>query len=272
MNNVILQSPFNYTGSKSNLMNQLYEYFPSDCSICYDLFCGGGGFFMNSLNKFNKIVANDIITPLIELYSWLQNTKWDKVMEALYNSDMSSIVDQETYLSIRSRFNEKRNFLDFFILVCSCTNNMMRFNNKNEFNQTWGRRSFNLNIERKLKAYQNRLYGTHKVKFENKSFYDIKIEDGSFVYLDPPYLISEAGYNMCWSEELENKLYDYLEELNNRKIKFMLSNVMIHKGVTNPYLHRLKFFNITELEYNYGAVAKKRLERETIEIIVRNYL
>jgi site-specific DNA-adenine methylase len=75
-----IQSPFNYTGSKSNLVSQFEKYFPSDTKRCVDLFCGGGGFFINVLDKFPLIVANDIIKPLMEFYIFLQDTSWDEVI------------------------------------------------------------------------------------------------------------------------------------------------------------------------------------------------
>ena len=268
--NDAIQSPFNYTGSKSNLIEQLNKYLPSDCSNGYDLFCGGGGFFVNSIDRFETIVANDIITPLMEFYSWMQKTEWNDVIKTLSDANISK-TDREAYAVLRSRFNQNKNFVDFFILVCSCTNNMMRFNKSLGFNQTWGKRHFNSNTENRLKAYHDRIYGNNKIRFENKSFKDVYIPDGSFVYIDPPYLITEAGYNSYWSKSLEKELYDYLEEIDRRKIKFMFSNVMKHKGVENPYRDRLSRFRIISLDFDYRKVARKQKNENTEEIIAVNY-
>ena len=48
-----------------------------------------------------------------------------------------------------------------------------------------------------------------------------KSVDNSFVYLDPPYLITQAGYNHYWSKQHENKLYEYIIDLDNDNISGM---------------------------------------------------
>lgn len=268
----VIKSPFNYTGSKANLINQLHQYLPN-APVCYDLFCGGGGFFINSLDKFENIYANDIITPLIEFYQWLQITDWNKVTNTLAFSTANIPKDnQQAYLDLRTRYNMDKQFIDFFMLVCSCTNNMMRFNKKLEFNQTWGKRNYNKNTEQRLKEYHERLYNNPQIGFLNKDFLEVNIEPNSFVYLDPPYLITEAGYNAYWSKNHETKLYDYIDELNAKNIKFMLSNVMVHKGITNPYKNRLiDKYRVIDLDFAYNKVARKKDSAETKEIIVVNY-
>jgi len=266
----MIQSPFNYTGSKSNLVEQLREHIPYGCSTCYDIFCGGGGFFVNSLDKFERIIANDVINPLMNFYRWMQNTPWNDLIAVVRESNIPK-DNQESYLSLRKNFNESNDFVKFFILTCSCTNNMMRFNKKYKFNQTWGKRNFNIRTESRLREYHDRIYKNKKIQFYNNNFYDVSIDDESFVYLDPPYLITEAGYNAYWSQSLEIQLYDYLEELDKRKVKFMLSNVMEHKGISNPNMNRLSKFKIVEMDFDYLKVAKKRGVGNTKEIIVINY-
>ena len=60
-----LPSPLNYTGSKYRLLSQLLPHFPS-VNVCYDLFCGGGSVSLNV--GYDKVIANDVITPLIRFY------------------------------------------------------------------------------------------------------------------------------------------------------------------------------------------------------------
>ena len=268
----VIHSPFNYTGSKANLVDQLSKYMPGDCAICHDIFCGGGGFAINSLDKFSKIYTNDIITPLIQFYRWLWRENWETVISTIRTYPGNIPKDnQQAYLDLRSRYNKDKQFLDFFMLVCSCTNNMMRFNKKLEFNQTWGKRNFNVNTEHRLKAYHDSIFHNDKIEFSNESFEKVEIRDDSFVYLDPPYLITEAGYNAYWSKDLERKLYDYVDNLNSRGIKFMLSNVLKHKGVLNPYKSRIEKYRIVELDFSYKKVSRREQEGETVEIIVLNY-
>lgn len=267
--NKFLPSPFNFTGSKYKLIEELIKYLPKDSTILYDLFCGGGSVFINIENKFQEIHANDIISPLIQFYQYLQITPWENLIQNILSKNIPK-NDHIAYSQLRNNFNQNKNFIDFFILISSCTNNMMRFNKKGQFNQTWGKRNFNSSTELKLKEYHNKLYNNNRISFTNKNFYELEIKENSFVYLDPPYFISEAGYNACWNKEKETKLYSFLNELNNRNIKFMMSNVAEHKNQTNPYLHELSKYNIIYLNYNYNKVSREGLSNSK-EIIVTNY-
>ena len=266
-----IASPFNYTGSKYKLLPQIKEKFPKEQTLI-DLFAGGGSVFINS-QEYSKIIANDCINPLIQFYKWLQNNSWETVIQTIYDRDIKNSCHEYShneYLKLRERFNEKNDFIDFFILVCSCTNNMMRFNKKLEFNQTFGKRSFNSNTEKKLKEYHNVLFQNDKIQFISDNFINIVPDKNSFVYLDPPYLITEAGYNAYWSKTLEESLYQYIDELNDNGIKFMLSNVSEHKGKKNPNMNKIKKYNIVEVNYDYNKVSRNG-ESKSKEIIIMNY-
>jgi DNA adenine methylase Dam len=261
----MLQSPFNYTGSKYRLLSQLFLNFPPT-EIIYDIFVGGGAV---SLNVNHKVIANDIITPLIQFYQWLQIVPWDEIVLEIQKRNIPK-DNKDKYLELRDRFNKDKNFIDFYILCCCCTNNMMRFNKKHLFNQTWGKRNFNPSTEQKLNAYHDKLYKNHNIVFLNKNFYDIEIDDG-FVYLDPSYyFISEAGYNAYWSMALESKLYDFIDNLNRKGVKFVLSGVLEHKGKTNPFKDRMVKYDVVSLIMDYKKVAKKQ-EGITQEVIVKNF-
>lgn len=262
-----MKSPFNYTGSKSDLYPQLSKYFPKSDTLI-DLFCGGGGFFVNAINNFKNIYANDIITPLIEFYKYIQNENWETVITTVKSRNISK--DKEQYLALRDRFNQNKDFIDFFILVCSCTNNMMRFNKQFKFNQTHGKRNFNPRTEDRLLEYHKVIYKSN-IKFTNQSFdmFD-NINKGDFIYLDPPYIMSEAGYNAFWSKTLEEKLFNFIDELDKNGIYFMLSNVLEHKGKINDNISKLSRYNLINLEYNYDKVSRDG-NPESKEIIIVNY-
>ena len=65
--------------------------------------------------------------------------------------------------------------------------------------------------------------------FETKDFRDFDISiltKEDFVYCDPPYLNSVATYteNKGWTKKDEQELFDLLDELNEKEVKFALSN------------------------------------------------
>lgn len=266
-NDRILPSPLNYTGAKFRLMPVLSKFIPSDVDDVYDLFCGGGSFFVNCfLGK--RVYANDIIVPLIEFYVFLQKNEWSVVLDAIRSRAIAK--NQAEYLVLRERFNKERDPVDFFLLCCSCTNNMMRFNQSFKFNQTWGDRIFNESTQRKLYDYHQRIYENDRFEFTHLNFEDVPVSGNSLVYLDPPYLITCAGYNCYWSPKLELALYNYLDYLTKRRIKFLMSNVSQHKGKANLPLDMLKKYDIVKIDYDYNKVSRSG-SSVTQEIIVKNY-
>ena len=267
VDNKILPSPLNYTGSKYRLMPVLSQHIPSDIDEIYDLFCGGGSFFINCFFK-GKIHVNDIIKELVEFYVFLQNNKWLDVLDAIQKRKINR--NQTEYLLLRDRFNKGRNPIDLYLLCCSCTNNMMRFNKSLYFNQTWGNRTFNKSIENKLYDYHKRIYNNKNLIFTNKCFSNIVVKNKAFVYLDPPYTITEAGYNCYWSKKLELQLYDYIDDLNKNGIKFLMSNVLSHKDKQNPHYNRMKKYNVVEIKFDYNKVSRSG-KSNSQEVIVKNY-
>jgi len=264
-----IESPFNYTGSKYDLLPQLQNYLPKVYNDLWDVFCGGGSIFINLMRNGLKTHCNDIVTPLIQFYQFLQSNDWKTIEETLLARNISD-SNHEAYNELRKRYNDKRDCIDFFILVCSCTNNMMRFNQKGEFNQTWGQRHYSDWTRGKLKGYWRRIYNDPNIIFSNKDFFECTPNVGDFVYLDPPYAITGAGYNTTWSEEHEKRLYDYLDELDEDGIHFMMSNVSKHKGKENPYMCRVKKYNVVSLKFDYDVVSRNG-KSESEEIIVMNY-
>lgn len=56
---MFIETPFNYTGSKFKLLDQIVPEMDYTKSNFIDLFCGGGSVYTNIVDKFDKIVAND---------------------------------------------------------------------------------------------------------------------------------------------------------------------------------------------------------------------
>lgn len=274
----ILKPPTNYTGSKHNLILELLKYFPSkeDVSTFYDVFCGGLSVSINT--DYDTIVANDTISPLIDFYTMLKYSADNGLIEKELKSILSYAIDktsQDQFNEVRKEFNKtKNNPYLFFALVNSCTNNMMRFNKKGEFNQTFGKRTINDNTLDKVLKYMNRMKGKN-ITFTNQSFDELLSinppSKGDFVYLDPPYWISEAGYNAVWDRKSESKLYDIMDEMDSNGVKFLMSNVSEHKGIVTPYIDRMKKWNMVEVNYDYEKVARKKEKGITKEVMIMNF-
>ena len=103
------------------------------------------------------------------------------------------------------------------------------------------------------------------------------MKDSDFVYCDPPYLITCASYNEHegWNEEKERKLLSLLDELNDKGVKFALSNVLENKGKENLILKEwAKKYNIHHLNHSYNNCnyhAKDKSKNSTDEVLITNY-
>lgn len=188
--------------------------------------------------------------------------------------------NKEGYNRLREEYNRTQSPLLLFLLCCYGFNHQIRFNNKGEFNNPFGinRSSYNANIERNLCRTLQRI---RNFDFLTCNFRDISLafmQPGDFLYADPPYLISCGSYNdgkrgfAGWSEKDDGMLFEKLDALTEREIKFAMSNVILHKGKTNEGLLRwaqkynIHYLNADYSNSNYQAVASK-----TKEVLITNY-
>jgi DNA adenine methylase Dam len=279
----MIETPFNFTGSKFKLLNQLLPEFDYSKENFVDVFCGGGSVYTNSADKFKNILVNDIITNLIEIHQNLIESD-----DIINNTKLicPDKTDEKAFLRLREDYNNGTSAEKLWALMLSCTSNMMRFNQKFKFNQTFGKRSWNSSTENKVKIFTDhiRQYKS-KIKFSSKPFYELEIKKDTMYYLDPPYgriknedgsigklQISEAGYNCYWKEDDDKKLYDFIHKINEIGSSFVVSGVLKHGGKTCWMLDKLisDGFSYKTLNFDYNKVSRSG-EKETIEIILKNY-
>lgn len=271
----MINTPFNYTGSKYKILDQILPLFDYSKDYFIDLFCGGGSVYTNVCSKYKEIIVNDIIEDLVLIHKNLTQDS-DAFVEDVKKVMVQSKSDQSYFLQLRDTYNKAKSPQKLWALMLSCTNNMMRFNKKFEFNQTFGKRTWNDSTEKKVKEFVQYMQPyKEKIIYESKNFYDIIPQKPSMVYLDPPYTNTEAGYNSYWSIALEERLYHYIKELHNKDHSFMLSGVKgKHKeGKESKIIQRLldDGFNHAIIELDYEKVARKKNTKDSQEIIIYNY-
>lgn len=277
----MIESPMNYTGSKYKLLEQLLPKFKKSNKFV-DLFCGGGSVYLNVLDKYDEIQANDIIKDLIGIHQGiLINDDIINKTRELCPGKMNPIG----YDNLRKSYNESPTPEKLWALMLSCTNNMMRFNQKFKFNQTYGDRGWNSNTENKVNKMVECIRPFRdKIKFTSKPFQEIEIMEDTFFYCDPPYgrvkdngiigkkQISEAGYNCYWKERDDVDLYNFLHNINKKGSYFMVSGVLEHNDNVCWMLDKLisDGFIYQEIECNYNKVSRNG-EKNTKEVIIMNY-
>lgn len=279
----------NYIGGKGKILPQLLPLFPQNISTFVDLFCGGCNVGINVDAK--RIKFNDNITYLIDLYNAFLSTSQKNVLKHIYKrieQFQLSITNEQGYKDLRTLYNKQRNSLDLFVLMAYGFNNQIRFNSAHEFNIPFGknRSSFNPKMEENLKRFLDKIH-TNDVNFSCLNFDKVnlgELTEDDFVYCDPPYLITTGTYNdgkrgfTGWSDGEEKKLLEILDNLNERNIKFALSNVITHKGKTNNILldwvrskeHHMIHLNKDYSNSNYHT--KDRDKKSTDEVVILNYI
>lgn len=275
-----IKSPMNYTGGKYKLLNQILPLFPKDINTFVDLFTGGCNVAINV--NANKIIANDLCSEVISTYKGIQDDNTEKaieMIEKIINEYDLSKENKEGYLELRSDYNDgNKEWYIFYTLLAYSFNNQIRFNKKGEFNMPFGkgRSSFNPTLKQKFKDFSTAIHNKN-ITFTNKNFKDLNIDKlgkNDFVYLDPPYLVTEATYNAGWNEETEKELLSLCDRLNEKGIKFAISNVLEHNGSKNEILiNWSKNYNVNYLNYDYSNCNyhKKDNGHKSIEVLITNY-
>ena len=288
----LIKNPFNYCGGKYKLLPQLEKHFPNDKNIItfIDLFAGGGDVSFNV--NADKIIYNDKNSPLISILENIDNEFINEV-ENLIDKYMLSKTNREGFLELRKIYNEnvsdysegsgRKKAVMLYTLLCYSFNNQIGFNRKGEFNVPFGlnRSEFNLSLKEKLQQYINRKEEINidfmSLDFNNFDF-DSYNPNCTFIYLDPPYLISTGAYQRCydckWNEAREKELLSLLKELDCKGYKWALSNVVVHKGLRNHMLIDFaQHYNLHNIDKNYKNCSYqcKSNDKATQEILLTNY-
>ena len=294
-----LKSPIFYMGNKYRLLPQLIPLFPAKINTFYDLFGGSG--CMSANVEANRIVYNEINENIVELYklflkytpeeidsrirSYIKeydlNTEGTDVRQN--NPDIKEIRDyyNKNYVSFRKAYNEsERDYLMLYTLTFYSFSNLIRFNQKSDFNMPFGNQCYH------EKNYENIKEWCALIKDKN---IEVKQEDAfeilqdtifnkdDFIYLDPPYHNTTAIYNEKhvfggWSEKDDYRLFEILEKLDKCGIKWGMSNVFKNKDYTNKHLIEWcekNKWNVIHIDYSYYCLGRGNANSD--EVYICNY-
>lgn len=297
----VYRSPFFYVGDKYKLVPQLTRLFPNDISTYIEPFVGGGSSLMNISAK--KYIANDVDEYVIKLHkavsaysaeplllfdrlfslidsyglscSYIGRTVPDELKKK-YVKTYYAQYNKESYMKMRDDYNSNQSdILLLYLLLIYGFNHMIRFNSVGKFNLPVGNVDFNKNVYSALFGYLD-FMNSHNVEFHNNDYKDfleqVTFDNKSFVYCDPPYLISASEYNKLWSENKERELYSVLDELNRKGVRFGITNLVRHKGEENRILlkwaEKYKTFSISS---NYISFNDNTIKENSTEVYITNY-
>lgn len=297
-----IRSPFFYVGDKYKLMPQLKALMPQNINQYIEPFVGGGSSFLNS--KGSTYILNDVDLYVVELHREIGRYvgKPDELFEQLFDmidfyglscscrnicvpkelkkryvKTYYSRYNKEAYLKMRRDFNENKNdLLKLYLLLIYGFNHMIRFNGKGDFNLPVGNVDFNHNVYHALKQYLE-FVSQHEIEFFNMDYISflerVRFGKNSYVFFDPPYLISMSEYNKLWNEKKESELCEYLDGLNNKGIKFGITNLITHKGKVNTtFLEWSRKYVVYDVKSNYISFNDNTLKADSQEVFVTNYV
>ncbi len=285
------------TGGKYRILQYLLPLFPENIDTFVDLFCGGCNVGLNV--KAKKYIFNDVNTELTGFYRVLQKTDKEAIIFTIYNiiekyglslsskngyeiydcpisKDLSS-YNKLQYQKMRSDFNAMTDRSDyyyilFYVMVVYASNHRIHFNRSGMFNVPAGRTDFSLKLEKRLLSFTDAVKAQNVVfscmDFENYDYSGLTERD--LVYIDPPCLISCAVYNRQtdWNVRQEKQLFQFMEELDRRQIRFAYSGILKNQTAENKMLIEW----LKEHKYNiYCLKSSSEHSLKSMEILVTNY-
>ena len=297
-----IKSPIFYMGNKYELLYNLMMYFPKkdDVNQFYDLFGGSGVVSINV--PYKDVIYNEINHNVVELLKLFQkysaNDIKDHIAKRIKEYDMpNESMDvrqptfenakfdkaQKAYLKFRSDYNKSdKDYKDLLTLTYFSFCNLMRFNSKSDFNMPFGNRCYlvdehGVDIDN---FYNN--FKSKNIRLVNMDAFDvlksIRVNNGIFIYLDPPYTNTMAIYNESrafggWNETHDELLFKELDRLHKLGVKWAMSNVLENKGIKNTHLElwaNKNGYKIIDFENKqYSALGKGNAK--TQEVLIINY-
>ena len=188
-----------------------------------------------------------------------------------------SQFNKDAYAKLKEKFNEQQDTVILYVLLIYGFNHMIRFNASGDFNLPVGNVDFNKNVYKAIISYMS-FMRDNQIEFYNLDFtaflqlIESRLDNDSFIYLDPPYLISGSEYNKYWNEDEEKRLCEYLDNLNSRGIRFGITNLIYHKGKVNQtFLEWAKKYLVYSVNSNYISFNDNTIKKDSKEVYVTNY-
>lgn len=273
-----IKSPINYTGNKYKLINQIIPLFPQKINTFADIFGGSGTVLINT--DANSYIYNDINPYVSSLFHGIVNEDIENVIlkiELLIKEYGLSKSNKCGFEKLRMEYNHGKNdWITLYVLMCCSFNNQYRFNNKHEYNSSFGKRCFS--EKQKKHLYEVRGKIGKDITIWSKNFRDIdfsEFKEGDFIYCDPPYLNSIGNYNdgkrgfEGWTESHEKMLLHILDQLDSNNVGFALSNNLKYD---NPFLYEWKYkYNVHYLNGDYSNCNyQKKDKSQDVEVLITN--
>ena len=300
MTGVTIQKPFlKWVGGKTQILNEIISKLPEEMNNYHELFIGGGSVLLailslkkqNNISINGKIYASYINGALINVYKSIQNNKdelyryidtiveeYDSISGTVINRRPTTIEEAKTskesyYYWSRQKYNSmNKDTVEcaalFMFINKNCFRGMYR-EGPNGYNVPYGHYKKTPTIITRVELDKiSELI--QDVIFRHSSFVEaIKdVEDGDFVYLDPPYAPENNksfvtyvadGFDL----ETHKLLFSEIKKIGNTA-KFIMSNAKVQIVTDN-----FKEYECIDIIAR-RAINSKEPGSTTTEVIVYN--
>lgn len=296
------QKPFlKWVGGKTQILNVIKSKIPQNMENYHEIFLGGGSvLFMvlslqneNKIKIKNKVYAHDINKGLIYVYKNIQtNTEelftyitkyinmYDSLDGIIIDRKPKTLEEAKTskesyYYWVRDIFNkiDDKTCVEysaiFMFLNKTCFRGMYR-EGPNGFNVPYGhyKKTPTIITKEDLDIVSELIKDVEFIHSDFKKSIE-KVEEGDFVYLDPPYASetknSFVGYvSDGFDLNMHKILFEEILNLNKKKAKFLMSNSKV-----DLVLENFKDYNIEDVIAR-RAINSKNPGSTTIELLISN--
>lgn len=277
---IVVQSPLNYTGSKTKMVPIIKQHLPQDhIKTFIDAF--GGGFNVGINISAERIIYNDI-NPFVEglIKSFRSNTyEYLQYVSKLIQKYELTPNEKEGYMALRDKYNKTpiplRDPRMLYTLILYGFQQQIRFNADHGFNNPVGSRWFNECLLSKFITFA-RCSKTKNIDYLNVCFERLieYVTPDTFIYADPPYRSTLGVYNdgkrgfEGWTIEHEQHLCQFLDHIHLHGTRFMLSYVLQVDGFYNADIANWagrNNYRVIDVEIPQGRYNNRR------EVLIINY-
>lgn len=277
---VVIESPLNYTGSKAKMVPAIRRLLPTEINTFVDVF--GGGFNVGINIPAKKVVYNDLnnyVESLIQSFSMVDVVDYFKTINRLIDKFSLAPNNKEGYMRLRDKYNSlpknQRTPSMLYALILFGFQQQIRFNSHHDFNLPCGSRRFNDKLVSKFVSFSRQIKRTN-VEFLNRSFADLEflIDKDTFFYFDPPYRETTATYNdgkrgfEGWSISHEDRLRRFMDDIDEAGGRFMFSYILQSGDFYNHEVEdwaKERQYNVFQVEETQGRYNDRK------EVLITNY-
>lgn len=283
-----MKSPFNWVGNKYKYMEIINTLVKNKkYNDVVDCFMGSGNILFNLECNANRFIGNDKVKLLPNIYDCIRIIDDFNInhIEIILNQ-WNRFSSKEDYYNFREYWNNKyknNRFNDSFIyetalLLKMCSNSMVRFNSKGEFNQ--GFRGLGKKTEFFTDTMKKIIVdGLNDLNVElNKNNYEFTTEDvlnilpdeNDLLILDPPYILRDDMYSMDFSKKHNEYLINLL---NENRCDFIYFNYLERDGAIynelNDMINKNNYY-VIELSNKTGSGQNRKGTKDIKEVLVTN--